>query len=288
MKVRALKPSAAALAIFAVTPLLIQCDRRPEQPAAPAARPEPPTPAILPTQSSMTRASLLAELDRAAANYAAGAPTDANASIAGKTFTLRLPFGCSTRSDGLALDGHPRAVLAKNGQTMRLTAAPADWTRSPLVLPPGADPPWDKVEGFWIKRPWMTSDACPARRGAIIQTVDGEVAASDPARSAYAPSPPTAGLAVILGSEASRLGRRDARGYEHVVRKAGDAPLAPPPEGYRLVLEGRIATFNDGRAIRCNADSPDRRPACVAAVQLDSVAFEAADGARLSEWRPGG
>ena len=58
--------------------------------------------------------------------------------------------------------------------------------------------------------------------------------------------------------------------------------------GYRVVLEGRFASFPDGRAIRCRAASIDQRPVCIAAVQLDRVAFEdGSSGTVLSEWRPG-
>ena len=54
------------------------------------------------------------------------------------------------------------------------------------------------------------------------------------------------------------------------------------------MLEGRLGAFPDGRTIRCHAEGPDQRPVCVAAVQLDRVAFEdGASGATLSEWRKG-
>lgn len=68
----------------------------------------------------------------------------------------------------------------------------------------------------------------------------------------------------------------------------GDEPLEAPTGGYRVVLEGRLASFPDGRAIRCRASSPDQRPVCIAAIRLDRVAFTNADASvLLSEWRTG-
>ena len=73
------------------------------------------------------------------------------------------------------------------------------------------------------------------------------------------------------------------RSASRVIRQPPPAPTG----GYRLILEGRMSAFADGRAIRCRASSPDQRPVCIGAVQLDRVAFEDAGGAVLSEWRPG-
>ena len=294
MTIRAPRLSRAAIVTLAMLPLLIQCGRPAGQASDPAPTGQSPAPSSSSSKpSSLSRASLVAELDRAAAHFASGASTDANPGIAGRTFTLRLPFGCfnetavgaSADPDGLA-----HWSRSKDGQTIRLPATPANWTRSPLVLPPGAAPPWDKVDGFWIERPWMTTDACPARRATVVNSVErqtGYASAASAAASTFAPSPQTVGLAVILTNEGSRLGRQEPGGYSIVLRGAGDAPPSPPTDGYRLVLEGRIGTFPDGKAVRCNADSPDRRPTCVIATHLDVVALEDADGARLGEWRPG-
>jgi hypothetical protein len=93
------------------------------------------------------------------------------------------------------------------------------------------------------------------------------------------------GLAAVFEADGSRLGRRNGRAYSFGVRGENDQPAAVPPGGYRLVLEGRMAAFSDGRAIRCRAASPDQRPVCIGAVRLDRVAFEDAQGAVLSEWR---
>jgi hypothetical protein len=83
----------------------------------------------------------------------------------------------------------------------------------------------------------------------------------------------------------SRIGRRNSRAYQFTVRTDGDAPLAPPQGGYRLLLEGRIDAFPSGRAVECRASSADERPVCVLAARLDRVVFETPEGEMLSEWR---
>ena len=95
------------------------------------------------------------------------------------------------------------------------------------------------------------------------------------------------GLASVFEADGSRLGRRNGRAYEHTVRGVDDQPAVAPVQGYRLVLEGRLAAFPEGRSIRCRGSGPDQRPVCIAAVQIDRVAFEDAAGALLSEWRGG-
>ena len=86
--------------------------------------------------------------------------------------------------------------------------------------------------------------------------------------------------------EGSRFGRRNGRAYAFTLRGEDKTPPEPPAKGYRLVLEGRFTAFPDGRSIHCRAETPDQRPLCVAAAQLDRVAFEDGDtGAVISEWR---
>lgn len=265
----------AAVTAVAVT-LLAGCDRpEPARPApAPAPRPAAAPPPVT-APAALTRADILSALAKAASDHAAGGKPDT--ALAGRTFAIRLPFGCwGPEPAGAAKDGLAHWTWSKDRNSIRLTASPADWGRSPLLVPAGVEPPWDGVEGFWIARPWLTSDACPA----------AQAAAAGAPPLALAPAPMTMGLAAILSPEGSRLGRRDGEAYSFVIRGEGETPPALPIGGYRLVLEGRIRTFPDGSPVRCTSDSPDRRPVCLAAVQLDVVAFEDAAGGRLSEWRP--
>lgn len=257
--------------------LLASCDRDPE-PAAPPSKPAAApaeVPASAPLNPVLDRRALLSAVGQAAAEYAAGGAPAATGPLAGRQFDIRLAFGCegaeAPPADG-ADDGLARWSWGPERETIRLSLTPGDWARSALIA--GQDQ-WEAVEGFWVARPWMTADGCPSLR-------------ADPLASGpVAPSPPTVGLAAVFETGGSRLGRRNGRAYTHTIRQAGDAPLIALDAGYRVRLQGRVAAFPDGRAIRCRAANPNQRPVCVAAVQLDRVAFETATGDTLSEWRPG-
>ncbi len=284
----------AGLALIAAAAGLVQCDRqRGDSPVA-----DTPSPTPRPTsQTALNRAELVAALAQAGSVFATGSAA-AGPMITGRTFEVRLPFGCGgpdVSEPGTA--GLARWAWSPDRASIRLALTPADLTRSPLVIPAGQTPTWDRVDGYWIARPWLAGDSCPrSAPPAPAFSAAAPAGNAGPAEGApvidirpltLPPSPQTAGLAVIQGAETSRLGRRPGEAYSFVVRGSGDQPVRSPADGYRLVLSGRIGVFPDGRAIRCTSDSPDRRPVCLAAVELDSVAFEDAAGNRLSEWRPG-
>ena len=269
------RPSVVALA--ASTLVLAACQR--EQAATPVApEPAPATPPVVAVAPAPTldRAGLLQAMDVAASAYAAG-QDPGGASLSGRRFVVRQAFGCTGPTPPPADDatGNGLAAWSRAPQrgTVQLTLAPGDWTHSPLIAG-GADT-WEAAEGFWLPRPWLRADGCPGAQGDPLASGPG------------APSPQTVGLAAVFDEGGSRLGRRNGRAYSFTVRGDGDQPPTAPAGGYRLVLEGRMTAFADGRAIRCRAASPDQRPVCIGAVQLDRVAFEDAAGAVLSEWRPG-
>jgi hypothetical protein len=256
--------------------LLASCDR--DEPVAPP----PPVPAAGPLATAplnppLDRRALLSAVSQAAARYAAGAAPAAAGPLVGRQFDIRLAFGCegaeASPADG-AGDGLARWSWGPDRETIRLSLTPGDWARSALIADAGSNQ-WEAVEGFWVARPWMPADGCPS--------IPADPLASGP----VAPSPPTVGLAAVFETGGSRLGRRNGRAYTHTIRPAGDAPLTAPDAGYGIRLQGRVAAFPDGRAIRCRAANPNQRPVCVAAVQLDRVAFETPAGQTLSEWRTG-
>lgn len=271
-----LRPSAVALVATAL--LLSGCQRE----AAVTAPPIAPSPAEtaetpVPPAPTLDRAGLLQAMDAAASAYAAGRPPDV--SLAGRRFVVRQAFGCAGETPPPAAaapgDGLAAWSWGPRRESLRLTMAPGDWTDSPLLA--GSADSWEAAEGFWISRPWLRADGCPA--------VEGDPVSSGPVA---APSPQSVGLAAVFEEDGSRLGRRNGRAYEFTVRGEGGQAPAAPVGGYRLVLEGRLAAFADGRALLCRAASADQRPVCVGAVHLDRVAFETADGRTLSEWRVGG
>lgn len=263
--------------LFATALAFAACERKPETP--PAAPPTPPptaqAPPRLPTlpPPALGRADLLLALDAAASAYAAGRPEEPE-NLTGRRFAIRQAFGCSGAAPSTPEDEAGLASWRWNAKktAIELSLRPADWTQAPIMAD---DAHWEAVEGFWLVRPWLRGDGCPA---AAANNDEPEGAAPAPA------SPQTAGLAVVFEHGGSRVGRRNGKAFSFTVR--GDPAPQPPANGYRLVLEGRFAAFPGGRAIRCQADSPDRRPLCVVAADVDRVAFEDADGKVLSEWRP--
>ncbi|MBU1385926.1 MAG: hypothetical protein KKG14_01775 [Alphaproteobacteria bacterium] len=273
-------PLRLPVVVAAAAGLLAASCQREAEPSAPS--PAPSTPAksapVTPVGPvALDRRALLAAIDRAAADYAAGAEAGDASPLAGRQFDIRLAFGCegaeASPAEGVG-DGLARWSWGPERENINLSLTPGDWTRSALIAGTGQDQ-WEAVEGFWVARPWMAAEGCPSIR-------------VDPLTSgAAAASPQTVGLAAVFETGSSRIGRRNGRAYAHTIRQAGDAPLIALEAGYRVRLQGRMAAFPDGQAIRCRAANPNQRPVCVAAVQLDRVAFETPTGETLSEWRPG-
>lgn len=276
------------LAAGMLSMLLVQCNRpKGEEGPPPTEAPTPlpaPAPAVTTRPTTISRSDLIGAAGQAASTYALGDTPSGVDPLVGRTFSVLIPFGCAGPADpsgGGGSDGLAHWSWGQDRKSIQISMTPGDWTESSLVRPmqsaetPGGGPAWEAVEGFWIPRPWLASEACPA----VVR---------DPLQTAQAPvSPQTVGIAAVFEPDGSRLGRRNGRAYTHVVRAQGDAPLEAPVGGYRLRLEGRIVGFPGGRALRCQAERADQRPVCVAAVQLDKAAFEDAVGATLSEWRLG-
>jgi hypothetical protein len=214
----------------------------------------------------LTRADLIIAAQAAAARYADGQPPPvAKDGWVGRRFEIRIPFGCEGPQSPVSA-AQAFYEFDPEHHTVRLVARPADWTTLPMIA---TLKDVEAVEGFWIPRPWSRSERCPPPREAPLPATPTPAAGQ------------TLGLAQLFGANESRIGRRDGRAYEQVV-KLDDGET--PADGYRLLLSGRVAAFPGGQWVRCWAESPDHRPLCLYAVQLDRVAFEAADGATLGEW----
>lgn len=252
----------------AVALLVTACSRPVEPVKAPA--PEPLQPVIslppAPTQpSALTRADLLAGVALAASAHGAGSTyPKAVAELAGRRFTLAMPFGC----DGPAEAGAGASyTLGSGGRALKLTAQPEQWTNTDWKQSFADIGEVEALEGFWLRRPWLLESACPAKF---------------PALPGALPSPETVGLVRVFEAEGSRLLRRGDRPYE-ITRKV-DPETPPPAGGFRLVLEGRIAEAK-GQPVRCRSARPDQRPTCLVAVEFDRVAIEDPQGETLAQWR---
>jgi len=264
------RPQFVVLAVSLLA--LAGCQREPQPAPGPAKKSETPPVVTVAPAPVLDRAGLLQAMDVAASAFAAGREVR-GASLAGRRFVVRQAFGCGAPSDAAeaAADGLATVAWAKNRQSLKFSLAPADWLQSGVVG--GDDSILEAVEGFWLARTWLRTEACPAMAPAA--STSGQL------------SPQTVGLAAVFKANGARTGRRNGRAYEFTLRGEDGQPPVPSAQGYRLVLEGRISTFADGRAIHCRAAAADQRPVCIGAVQLDRVAFEDADGQMLSEWRDG-
>ncbi|MDO9336679.1 MAG: hypothetical protein Q7T61_09790 [Caulobacter sp.] len=246
---------------------------------SPAPEPKPPAPAAEapaadsppPRVGPLTRRELIEGAALATAAFAAGSgPSGDLAEMKGRAFLLRIPFGCEGPQ---ASPGSAQVFVEQDpaGKAIKLVARPANWTALPMLQDFSRDGAPEAVEGFWLARPWSDSETCPPRR-------DIEAPATPTPAATQ-----TLGLARVFEPAGSRVLRRDGRAYEFVRKSTGEPQSVAA--SYRLVLEGRIATFPDGRTVRCAAESPDHRPICLYAVTFDRVAFETADGQSLAEWR---
>jgi hypothetical protein len=273
-----------AFAVLLVSVALSGCNRKaPDavatnlQTQSPVASPEAAVPAIPKPSAPLTRGDLVSAAGQAASDYVAGKIFVKADPLIGREISVRVPFGCTGPTPAEAAQSE-RAGLAewswgKERKSIKLVMAPLDWVGSALLGANSVSKKWDAVEGFWIPRPWLASETCPAIQSDPLQTTEPLA------------SPQTLGLAAVFETGGSRVGRRNGRAYEFSIR--GEGGDAVPQSSYRLVLEARITAFPSGRAIECHAPGPDQRPVCVIAVTLDRVAFEDDQGAMLGEWMPG-
>jgi hypothetical protein len=293
-----------AAAVGLASAALVAACSRPRSPPKPAAAPPPPaastSAAPLPSPV-LTRADLIAAAAAARDAYARGAPyPEANTDLVGRRFTLRLPFGCTDATSD-ADDARIEADATKKSLT--LAARPQVWTGQPWLSPiVGPSPPVEAVEGFWIRRPWTTSELCPPTPAALPappaptgKPLAGKAPTGKPPTGGAAPAPPappaasaeTLGLVRIYRAGDSRLKRHAHQPYR-VVLKLTDSRI-PLDRRFWLVLDGRVASLEGGEGkgqpIRCQAATAQVLPRCLIGMELDHVAVEAqATGERLAEW----
>ncbi len=238
----------------------------------------------------LDRRGLLQAIDDAAGSFELNADDrEAQAQLVNRQFVLRIPFGCG----GAPVPSGPMTVtLRPDGKSMALAASP-DIVATTL----GEDSKVEDAEGFWIPRPWVGAEECPAAPVTVptAELVEGEnaMAANAVAPTPNKPAPPkaspmtsltekTAGLVQFFTDSDSRLVRREGKAYSAVVPIA-DGVL--PPAGVALRIEGRLRPFPTGRVIRCRVAAEGLRPVCFASIQADRILFEnLADKSVLAEW----
>jgi hypothetical protein len=272
--------------VAAVLALAMGCSPK-QEPAPPPPAESAPPPAPPPAPPVLGRADLLEAVAQAASAAALGAPAPEGATaLAGRRFALRLPFGCF----GPTADANAGYAYDAEKQTLKVTVKPESWTDAGWARALVGTPQTEAIEGFWIRRPWIRSEACPAAPAAPPAGAAPPEAPSAKVDRSPTPAPPPArpatperiGIARVFEAGGSRLPRRGGRAYE-VTEKAPQEPT-PGRGGFRLLIEGRIAQPEAGGPVRCRVVSPEQPPVCLILADIDRVAVEAADGRQLAEW----
>lgn len=245
--------------------------------------PLPPLPVAEPP---VDRAGLLLAVARAASAFALGQDDSAEQrKLDGKRFEVRLRFGCPSAVEAQA-GSRFEVRFDEDERTLRLRAAPDLRLDDPAVTAL-AGTAAEAVEGFWITRPWLLDAGCPAASGSAGAEREGS------SRTAPLPSPadssPAArsghsvGIARIYTETDPRTGRRDGRAYE--ATKVLPEGEGPSPQGYDLVLSGRLRQLPGGRVVACRIAAPDTAPQCLVSAQFDRVWIEnPATSAAIAEW----
>lgn len=237
-----------------------------EENAANAAEPAP-APVLPEPARPLGRAQLLDLVRRAADAAAAGDPLpEADKQLAGRSFEIRLPFGCPGEAE--RPDRWVTADFDAKRGTLRLSAKPPLSQADSWLAEVAEDQPFDTAEGFWIERPWTTSEMCPP----VLP------ATSEPSEAAS----PTVAIVEVFAPDAPRMLQRGGRPYG-ITRKLDSAEQAEG--GFRLALGGHIAAFRDGYPVHCRVESNLRPPICVVAAEFARIAFERVKGGTvLAEW----
>jgi len=218
----------------------------------------------------LDRTDILALATVSADAAAAGrAPPPGVLAAQGRRFELRLPFGCGGPASA-GSDAPMRWRYDATEGVLRVHVAPVIWTTDDWWAAQAASDV-ETIEGFWIPRPWTSSEACPPSIVQAAAAATVEVAAR------------TLAIAQFFTADAARQGRRDGQPFE-TSRKI-EPDVFDASQGFRLRLTGRIGGITSGGPALCRQpEGADRRPVCVIAVSIEEVAIENATRQTLDVW----
>ena len=212
----------------------------------------------------------------------------------GRRFELRLPFGCSGAA---APDADTGWTYNEANGTLRVFVTPQRWTVQDWPLSAAQADAVESIEGFWIARPWTSSEACPAMppqpEAASAETTEenaDETDSSEETEAAEAISepsaPPTLAVGQVYTTESPRSGPRQGQAFRAVVRVAkGNVDTS---QGFRLRISGRLASAGGSAPAICRQALPSQHPVCLVTVSMDEVAIEnPATGETLATWTLG-
>ena len=222
--------------------------------------------------SVLSRVDLL-KLAAAGADAAAGVPQSDEqlARLEKRRFEIRLPFGCNgpDQSDQPQVSGNGWRY-DEPSSSLRIYISPVVWTGEDWT-PPAFPQKVETVEGFWIERPWSSSEVCPRDVSATGATATEN----------------TVAVGQIFTTESSRSGRRNNQPYNAVIPTPKDE--LDVSRGLLIRLRGRLAGAAVNSAHCRTPLSPKVRPVCLVQVSIDEVAVEnAATGETLATWDPAG
>jgi hypothetical protein len=268
--------------------LLSACQQQQDEPIAKGSETERPTALVLPVpEAPLDRQALLMAATRAASASALGeTDTEAQRTLDGQRFELSLRFGCKgTTSAG---DDDPRGwTFNEKRRVLSMRIDPGISGETPLIRSLGANT-YEAVEGFWIRRPWLLSAACPisapsaAEPPASAESDAASKTVSTAVPAAILPAPQI-GIAQFFTATDARTHRRDARPY--ATSKVLEKNEEPSAVGYNIVISGRLRKLADGRVIACRSKSPSVPPSCIISAVFDSVAIEVpGSGAIIAKW----
>lgn len=251
---------------------------KPQLRVAPPVTAPAPKPAPESASSGVLDRTDLIALAAAAAD-AAAAGRDPGSEIAqadGRRFELRLPFGCTGPAG--ENDAAPmRWSYDSKATALKIFVDPLAWTAQDW-WPADVANRVEAIEGFWVARPWTSSEACPE---------GGERPAAAGTEPVMLPGQ-TLALGQIFFADGGRSGRRNGKPYEAVVRVAEDRLDASG--GFRVRISGRIVRAGGVGPVLCRQPAgPEQRPICLVSVVMDEVAVEnPVSDATLATWSLGG
>lgn len=220
----------------------------------------PKIPVIAALPPPLDRAALIAAAAGAADAVASGTPLpQANSALVGRSFVLRMPFGClGEMKEEAQKESWAGWRFNPKSRALRLTARATDLAKVEWMRKVAGEMAFDAVEGFWLRRPWTRAEQCGM----------GELAPSDAMLNAAGQR---LAIAQFYSPESPRTLRRGDRPYSSTVKlEEGETPSS---QGYQLQLEGKLSGFPDGQPVHCSQDNPSIAPRCVIAVEFERVAF---------------
>lgn len=236
--------------------------------AIPAPAPQPPVSIRAEAPKPLQRADLIALAQQASdAHASASSLPPAVTNAAGRRFELLLPFGCAGPSE----EGSTQPMrwhYDEAASTLRVSVSPVTWRGEDWELDEAKGL---QAEGFWITRPWSSSERCPA--SAIQPSPAGTEPVTLPGQT----------LAIAQFSADTKGGlARDGRPFEVVKRVSPDAFDAS--QGFRLRITGRVD--RDFGPVRCiQPAGVEQRPICVISGRIDDIRIEnSATDEVLANW----